>query len=771
MAFATSVAACGPEALTEPTPGDTDMLGEDRAALTVSDAACVLGTAEVGMSYAPVGAVINTYSNGSLFASLNVPEVYVGGATGCTDFQRHQWGARVTNLAVARANMPAYPNIATVNAANLDLIQQFLPKLTITNGHVVFSQLANLLTNPQCPSYCRTGALNLMSSTAGTAAERATVASNQGLSSTYAGVLNDYGVLLLNRLGSFSANDVAAIREILGLLPFPIVEMIHTITIDTNSGGGSMAAGGDMYTSYHNDSGQGAGIISMPMADGTVIPGLRNFKNVIVHEAGHQVDYNSPEKNWRYNLLYERGKADPMARVGMAGGADPGRSEDFVGFWVTWFFDTRALLTQVQRRNNPVFSCKVAHMADLLSYESTTTVPYYKATATGDLQRLGSLAVTRSNMPLRNGDDGRITAIDGVAINCPRNVMGDVDRDGAADVMLTGASNWPGIPVGFSNRDGTFRLTNSATPSFPASAQVSGAKPVAGDFNNDGRWDLALLGGTGASTIPVAFSKGDGTFNTINANAGNLTTLAQAAGAQPVAGDFNGDGAYDVALTGASGWTSIPVAFFSTGANQFFATNTDPAGSFPTWATVGKAVPGDFNADGKTDIALVGGPGWNTLPVAYSYGGGGFRITNEFIGTYATWATQEGKPVAGDFDGDGQTDIALVGGKNSDGTAWSFVPVAFSNGSLGTFRVTSATIGASFGNLARATGVQAVAGDVNADGRSDIVLAGGPSWAFVVVAFSNGANGTFNVVSSSGGNNTLLNFFAGTANAKMRSSY
>jgi hypothetical protein len=40
-------------------------------------------------------------------------------------------------------------------------------------------------------------------------------------------------------------------------------------------------------------------------------------------------------------------------------------------------------------------------------------------------------------------------------------------------------------------------------------------------------------------------------------------------------------------------------------------------------------VTGDFDHDGKWDIALTGGDGWNTVPVAFSNNDGTFRVTNK----------------------------------------------------------------------------------------------------------------------------------------------
>jgi hypothetical protein len=54
---------------------------------------------------------------------------------------------------------------------------------------------------------------------------------------------------------------------------------------------------------------------------------------------------------------------------------------------------------------------------------------------------------------------------------------------------------------------------------------------------------------------------------------------------------------------------------------------------------------GDFNWDGMTDIALVGGSGWKTLPVAFSNGDGGFRVTNEVVPDFPSWAQNSGSKI------------------------------------------------------------------------------------------------------------------------------
>jgi hypothetical protein len=82
--------------------------------------------------------------------------------------------------------------------------------------------------------------------------------------------------------------------------------------------------------------------------------------------------------------------------------------------------------------------------------------------------------------------------------------------------------------MALSNGDGTFAVTNRPLESFAAWAQIPGVKVITGDFNRDGRTDIALTGVTGWSTIPMAFSNGDGTFAVTNRDAGAFPVWAAA---------------------------------------------------------------------------------------------------------------------------------------------------------------------------------------------------------------------------------------------------
>ncbi len=297
-------------------------------------------------------------------------------------------------------------------------------------------------------------------------------------------------------------------------------------------------------------------------------------------------------------------------------------------------------------------------------------------------------------------------------------IAGDFDGDGKTDVALTGGfdpntgSPWGTIPVARSVGGGSFSVTTKpvgvagTATDFGALASQPGVVPVVGDFDGDGKSDIALTGGrlpgTGTpwASIPLALSNGDGTFRVLNINLdpnGNpFNWFATGRGAQVVAADFDGDGRTDLALTCGAGWSTIPVAY-SVGDGTFIVTNSwsPNAATFPGWAYEGAvAAAGDFDGDGKGDIALTGGwssspppafgrTPWNGIRIAFSEGGRGgtfreFTAGGNGVSAFALEATQAGaQVVAADFNGDGRADLALTGG-----TGWNTIPVAYSTGAV-----------------------------------------------------------------------------------------
>jgi len=310
-------------------------------------------------------------------------------------------------------------------------------------------------------------------------------------------------------------------------------------------------------------------------------------------------------------------------------------------------------------------------------------------------------------------------------------LVGDFNGDGASDIALLGPPGWTTVPVAFSNRNGSFNVTNLPAGDFAAWAAVPGVKILTGDFNGDGKTDIALAAGAGWGSLPVALSRGDGSFDVRNNPLPDFAAWAATPGVNILTGDFNGDRRTDIALTGPAGWTTIPVAF-SAGDGSFQATNRGTfdaqapwtLSAFPAWAATSGArvLAGDFDGDGRTDLAITGPHGWTTIPVAFARSGGTFAVTNLATSywDFPSWASDpDAQAIAADFDGDGATDIALTGAK------WTTVPIAYSRKD-GSFRVANDSYGP-FAGLAAAPGARVSVGDFNNDRRADLALTG-PTW-------------------------------------------
>src|ERR1700691_4998947 len=131
----------------------------------------------------------------------------------------------------------------------------------------------------------------------------------------------------------------------------------------------------------------------------------------------------------------------------------------------------------------------------------------------------------------------------------------------------------------------------------------------------------------------------------------NRADYATGTGPETVAvGDFNGDGRLDV-VTGNTFSTADTVSVLLGNADGTFAPHVDyPAGGAPTSVAVG-----DFNGDGKLDIAVLYGSSNASVGILLGHGDGTFKPV------MSTTAGPGGTSFSvGDFDGDGKLDVAIA---------------------------------------------------------------------------------------------------------------
>ncbi len=317
-------------------------------------------------------------------------------------------------------------------------------------------------------------------------------------------------------------------------------------------------------------------------------------------------------------------------------------------------------------------------------------------------------------------------------------VSGDFDGDGRTDIgLVRRIGDWRTLSVAYSQADGSVRWKNRLAPSFARWARASDVRILTGDFDGNGLTDLALVRqGGNWSSLPVAYSQVDDTVRVVNRPAPSFARWARAPGVEVVTGDFDGDGRTDLALVRLGGnWSSLPVAYSE--ADDTVRVVNRPAADFARWARESGVVvtSGDFDGDERTDLTLVRlGGNWSSLPVAYSEDGDTVRVVNRPAADFAHRARESGVVVArGDFDGDGRTDLGLV--RRDEG--WSSLPVAYSEDGDTVRVVDRPTV--DFDAWATRSGVVVTTGDFDGNGRDDLALVRhDEGWSTLPVALSRG---------------------------------
>jgi hypothetical protein len=222
-----------------------------------------------------------------------------------------------------------------------------------------------------------------------------------------------------------------------------------------------------------------------------------------------------------------------------------------------------------------------------------------------------------------------------------------------------------------SSGGGAANWTNGPSPTIPITSQC-----FSGDFNGDGKADLACYLGNGASgpnagVWSVALSTGSGWQ--LESWAGGEGPAVPVTG-QCVTGDFNGDGKTDIAcFTGFAG--EIWAVSLSTGSGwetQFWGGGPLLATEWTVVPIPGQCFAADFNGDGKTDLACSDGVDGN-WSVALSTGSG--WNTASWSGGPVVPLPMTQQCVSGDLNGDGKADLACWSG---EGGGWA---VALSTGS------------------------------------------------------------------------------------------
>ena len=317
-----------------------------------------------------------------------------------------------------------------------------------------------------------------------------------------------------------------------------------------------------------------------------------------------------------------------------------------------------------------------------------------------------------SSSPLGLGDDGG-------TLDMPVN-------DGAAASDAT----TDGPPPDLSNADS---LKPFASPTFANAMQYSaGTTPTdvaISDVNGDGKLDVvaavstgfaALLGdGTGALGIPK------------NTAVGTLHSI--------VSFDANGDGNADVLEAATVSGGAAEVGYFTSNGDGSFTFATSYLSCSSNCPSPYALSLGDVNGDGRTDVlvhltAAAGSTEATDVAALLSTSAGSFTVTSPSPASTAA-GDDCGQMAIADFNGDHNADVIVTSRFN----AW----LMLGNGA-GVFGAATMLASGTGSNLFYAAGTA----DFNADGKADVIVAGDQA----VYRIGNG-NGTLGapMLSPSGG--------------------
>ncbi|QKW19889.1 VCBS repeat-containing protein [Kitasatospora sp. NA04385] len=230
-----------------------------------------------------------------------------------------------------------------------------------------------------------------------------------------------------------------------------------------------------------------------------------------------------------------------------------------------------------------------------------------------------------------------------------RTVVADFNGDGKQDVAGIDANSnmrlYPGDGAGHVGGGSDMLGSTGLWANFKAIA--------AGDFNGDGKQDIAGIDANDNLRLYI----GDGAGHLSGGDAMLGTNGAWANFRAIAAGDFNGDGKQDIAGIDANDNLNL---YTGDGAGHLGGGGA-MLGSTGLWANFKAIAAGDFNGDGKQDIAGIDAN--NNLNLYTGDGQGHVSGGGAMLGTNGAWVNFR-SVMGGDLNGDGKQDIAGIDANN-----------------------------------------------------------------------------------------------------------
>ena len=338
---------------------------------------------------------------------------------------------------------------------------------------------------------------------------------------------------------------------------------------------------------------------------------------------------------------------------------------------------------------------------------------------------------------------------DEVANNIAAVKQGDFNGDGRSDLLINiGPRNGSApMKVYLSNSSGTFFPSiNGPTQSF-GSGEAERRNDIAavklGDFNADGRTDIIVVTGprNGGAYMQVYLANTNGSFSGPYNGPWHTFGYGDAERANDINGvmlaDFNADGRMDLlAVQGPRNGSAPMKVYLSNGNGSFSGPYNGPNHTFGNsdderGNDLRRIKLGDFNGDGKTDLAVIQAMRGSQQPIQVFLSNGNGSFSGPTNGPSILFASSTDSQAEitnvlagiklGDINGDQRTDILIVNGPRN-GSEYVKTYISMGTGSFaGPYNGPLLTFGNSDAERSNDIG-RVVLSDVNGDGMADIFL-------------------------------------------------
>ena len=686
-----------------------------------------------------LSSTVSVYRNTSTIGSINS-----GSFTAKVDFATGTNAGSVAigdmdgngkpDLAVANysiASISVFPNIATSGSFTTS---SFAPKQDFATGIAPLSILISDLDGDGRPELAtansNTSSISVLRNTSNNADLTSITSSSGTINPTFAAGITAYAVSVANSTGSITVTSVKS---------------------DANS---SITVNGISVTS-----GSASGSIALNVGSNTIViivtaqNGSTKTYTITVHRAPHSITSFSPTS------------AQPGDTVTIAG----------TGF------------NSIAANNILFFGATRATATAVTATSLTVTVPIGATYAPISLLNISTsyTAISMQNFtPTYSPAKTSITVVDFISKQdfatgaIPYSVaIGDLDGDGKPDLAVVNSA---------SNTVSVFRNTSESGSmsigSFTTKVDFStGAQPISvaiGDLDGDSKPDLVVANfdsksvsvyrntstsgsinatsfaakvdfttGEGSGSVAIGDLDGDGKLDLVVANR-NLNTLSVlhnrtsngiigsssfaskvdfGTGAEPFSvaiGDFNGDGKPDLAVANKSS-NNVSVYRNITAMGSINSVSFAPKVDFTTGTYPISLAIGDLDGDGKLDLALANNFS-KTVSVlrntanSGSIGNGSFAPKVDFANGLDPFSL-----TIGDVDGDGKPDLAV-------GSLISNTISVYRNTSI-SGSISSASFSTKVDFATSALPISVALGDLDGDGKPDLVIANANSNTFSVL--------------------------------------